>query len=713
MSGHRGSETVPQRGRFARWLPIVLLGLPIALAWATFRWISLIPQVDQRFFFTPGSPIYRAHQKIERRYEGQELLVVIATGDISSREYRRRIDRLGDRLLAVRGVTGVRSLTSGPDDLEDARESPLWRRLLLPDDGRASNLILIVAPTSPAALIDGVQGVLRKADTKGFRLELAGVPYVVDAIRRNLQRDFRTFNLAAAGLFAVVVFALFRSFPILIGSLVACTSAVFATLMAQQWLGGRIGLLTANIVTIAFVLTQSHVVFMSNNWRKWRASCATPEEAVRRAIRRTFVASLWCMSTALLGFGSLLYVEAQPLRELGFGGLVATVVALAAAYLIFPPFLLWARAPEQGAVVPAPAGRRLWLPGRPVAALILLACLAVGFGARYLDTDPSLLEYFGAGSDVRRSLEIVDRNGGSSPLNIAVRRKDGERLDTSDSYEHMWKLQHALQRDPAVGTVLSLPVLMAEADRAPLAKLLTWNWVLDILSRPEFDRVAEGFVNEERTEALFMLRMVEEARKNRRTEVVQRLQGIVAKHGFTASLTGGIYALQGRLADLVADSLYEGLAALLVACTLIALILTRSLWAGVAMMLCCAAIPAVTLGLAGFLRVPLDIVVSPAINVAVGVAVDSMIHLGAAWRRARERGEGVRAAQREQAPGIFAFFVVVTAGFAIFLLSNFPPTQRFGLAVVVGTAVAAVMALWVFPGLLGEPREATRSSAGT
>ena len=210
-----------------------------------------------------------------------------------------------------------------------------------------------------------------------------------------------------------------------------------------------------------------------------------------------------------------------------------------------------------------------------------------------------------------------------------------------------------------------------------------------------------------------MLRMVEGARKNRRTEVVQRLQGIVAKHGFTASLTGGIYALQGRLADLVADSLYEGLAALLVACTLIALILTRSLWAGVAMMLCCAAIPAVTLGLAGFLRVPLDIVVSPAINVAVGVAVDSMIHLGAAWRRARERGEGVRAAQREQAPGIFAFFVVVTAGFAIFLLSNFPPTQRFGLAVVVGTAVAAVMALWVFPGLLGEPREATRSSAGT
>jgi predicted RND superfamily exporter protein len=249
--------------------------------------------------------------------------------------------------------------------------------------------------------------------------------------------------------------------------------------------------------------------------------------------------------------------------------------------------------------------------------------------------------------------------------------------------------------------VLSLPVLMAEANRSPLAKLLTWDWLLDILSRPGFDRVAEAFVNRDRTEALYMLRMVEGARHERRTDVVARIERTVRQHGFQPELVGGIYALQGRLADLVAESLYEGLAALLVICTLIGLIATRSLAGGAAMALCTAAIPAVALGVGGLVRIPLDIVVSPAINVAVGVAVDSMIHLGAAWRRARARGEDVRAAQREQAPGILAFFVVVTAGFSIFLLSNFPPTQRFGLAVVTGSAVAAVMALWVFPGLLG------------
>ena len=147
MPSRGRSRALPLRTEHVRWLPVLLLGAAALLAWATIRWVSLIPQVDQRFFFTPGSPIYRAHQKIEARYEGQDLLVVIATADdISSREYRRRIERLGDRLLALRGVTAVRSLAAGPEGLEDARESPLWRRLLLPEGARASNLILVVEP---------------------------------------------------------------------------------------------------------------------------------------------------------------------------------------------------------------------------------------------------------------------------------------------------------------------------------------------------------------------------------------------------------------------------------------------------------------------------------------------------------------------------------------------------------------------------------------
>jgi predicted RND superfamily exporter protein len=695
-----------------RWLPVVSLALTALLGLATFTWVDLEPRVDERFFFAADSPAYREAQALAKRYNSQQLLVVTAEApDLDSKLYRERLERLTRKLERLERVLSVRSLVQGPDDLEDARKSPLWRRLLLADEPMtASNLVLVVDDRNNRQLIESVTRVMRTMHEPEFRLSLAGVPYVVDSIAQNLRDDFRTFSLAAVVLFGALIALLFRSWSVLLGSLVASAAAAFGTLLVQHLLGDRIGLLTANLITIAFVLTQSHVVFLTNNWRQLRGRHASPEDTLRHTLRHTLAASSWCMVAALLGFGSLLAVDAQPLRELGRGGTIATLCALAGAYLLFPPFLLW-RGPGPVPQTAPPTRRRfVRVPPRGAALAMLLAALALGAGALRLNTDPSLLDYFDPGSPVYHSLAKIDPHGGSNPLNLAVRRADGARLDTEESYEKMWGLQRALQEDPAVGTVISLPVLMAEVDRAPLASLLPWNWLLDLLSRPAFDRVARAFVNEDRTEALFLLRMQEAKRRERRTDVIERLERIVAQHGFVTSGVGGTYALQGRLADLVTHSLYEGLVGLMLAVLVIAFCVTRSFPATLAMLACTATVPAVALGVFGFANLPLDIIATPGVNVAIGVAVDSMIHFGAAWRRARAgrpAGPALVEAQKEQAGGIIAFSVVVLAGFAIFAASSFPPTQRFGLSVILGAATAGVMALWVLPGLL-QPRRRLR-----
>jgi predicted RND superfamily exporter protein len=675
----------------ARVLPLFGIGLVALLAGLTYAFVDLTPRVDERFFFAPDSAAYHEARRVKQKFDSQELLVVTAHApSIDSEAYRKRIERLTRKLERLRPVLRVTSLTQGPDDLKDARDGPMWRRLLLVPDASATHVVLTVDNSDNARLIASVRGVMREAERPDFRLSLAGVPYVVDAISQNLKADFRAFSFAAIALFAVLMTALYRSWAIVLGSLVACAAAALATLLVQQALGGRIGLLTANIVTIAFVLTQSHIVFLTNNWRELGD--------VRAALRRTFTASAWCMVAALLGFVSLLFVEAQPLRELGYGGTIATVCAILAAYGVYPGFLVGRDAPGKR-LDPRFRGDDNMVPRAGVAAAIVAVALAVGAGALLIDSDPSLFAYFEEESEVHRSLAAVDPQGGSSPLNLAVRRSDRKRLDSDESYERMWALQRALQKDPAVGTVLSLPVLMAEAERSPIAKVLPWNWILDALEKPRFERVARGFITEDRRQGLFLLRMQEHAREGRRTEIIERLRGVAAKHGFEVTAVGGTYALQGRLADLVTKSLFEGLAGLLLAVGVIGFAVTRSAAAALAMLACTATVPAVALGAFGLLRIPLDIIATPGVNVAVGVAVDSMIHLGAAWRRS-----GVAAAQREQARGILAFSLVVIAGFAIFAASSFPPTQRFGLAVMLGAATAGAMALWAFPGLLSHIR---------
>jgi predicted RND superfamily exporter protein len=80
------------------------------------------------------------------------------------------------------------------------------------------------------------------------------------------------------------------------------------------------------------------------------------------------------------------------------------------------------------------------------------------------------------------------------------------------------------------------------------------------------------------------------------------------------------------------------------------------------------------------------------------------VHLVFAVRRAQKGGtagwEAWVTGRREQWRGIVFSDVIIGAGFAIFALSSFPPTQRFGLVVLAGTVIDIAANLFVLP-LLG------------
>ncbi len=68
-------------------------------------------------------------------------------------------------------------------------------------------------------------------------------------------------------LFGGAMLPFFRSMRILIGMIVTCISAIMISLTVQALFGMKIGILSANLSTIVFVLTFSHLVYMTSNWR--------------------------------------------------------------------------------------------------------------------------------------------------------------------------------------------------------------------------------------------------------------------------------------------------------------------------------------------------------------------------------------------------------------------------------------------------------------
>jgi uncharacterized protein len=682
-----------------------ILALTILLFALVAFFVDLKPHVESNFFFSPSDPEYHDSAKIDRIFpSGTQLIISVASSNIFSDRYLERLGRLTQQLESVKTVTSVNSLTEGPKNFEDAEKSPFWKRFLVAENGRSSNVILFASTKDGEALIHNVEAIVDKFNAKDFRINIAGSQYVAEMIRRSLKHDFRVFSLTSVLLFGAASWILFRSPKLTLGILATCTSAVLVTLLVQSIFGQRIGILTANLGTIVFVVTLSHLVYMTFNWQTL-ARQADSKDFVAKAWRMTLPASFWSMICATLGFGSLLFVPAKPLRELGYGGVEGTIIAFVCAYLMYPSFLGWATPRETATVAKEKAslfGERkfAW-----VSAVIVLVSVGLSFGLTRLNTDPSLLDYFKKGMEPYEGLAYVDRNGGSNPLTLVIAASDGGKLDTKEEYEKMWDLQDALEEHKGVGTVLSLPILMDEGHRHPFAFLLSWNHLLNIMNEPKHDRVASTFVTKDRKLAAFYLRMDEQKRDKPRLEVVNDIREIVRKNGFKVYLIGGVFELQGALAKLVAKSLTTGLLWLLVFFTIVALIVGRSLRVAAAMIFSLSLVPIWMLGGIGLLHIPVDIISAPATNVCIGMAIDSMVHLVFGVQRAKRDGKKGWSAwvsgREEQWRGIIYSDVIIAAGFAIFALSNFPPTQRFGLVVVSGTVIDILANLFLLPLLAG------------
>src|SRR2546429_2282520 len=368
-----------------------MLAVTAALFVLVMVFVDLKPVVEENFFFATSDPGFGQSKKIEQRFPSQpQLVVAVSSSDISSPRYLGRIQKLTQEIEGIGGVTAVKSLTAGPKNFQDALASPFWSRLLIAKDRKSSNVIVFTQGGDTGQLVRGIERIAHEMDEKDFRIHIAGTPYVVEILQRSITHDFRYFSLTAIILFGLTMAAMFRSGRVFLGMLATCTSAVLLTLLLQQMFGRKIGILTVNLGTIVFVVALSHLVYMTFNLqtladRMHRLEKKSPDLAAD-ALRMTFPPSFWSMVCASLGFASLLIVEAKPLRELGFGGVLGSIIAFACAYLMYPPFLRWA-VPRASKIVEAEPSHKFWPRPFPIlSSAVILISAGLGFGLNRRNT---------------------------------------------------------------------------------------------------------------------------------------------------------------------------------------------------------------------------------------------------------------------------------------------------------------------------------------
>ena len=699
------TQSVHQRRLFrtrSQWAAVAVCAL---LGFVLFAFVDLTPEVEADFFFSSDDPQLQGARTIGREFgSAPQIFIAARSRQLFSSGHLQRIRRLTEDLRRLDGVLDVRSLTRGPEDLEDIGESPFWSRLLIAPDRSSSLIVLRVTNDEQARLVSAIDRLLDQHSDPGFVLSASGVPYVAEHIRQRLTKELRRFSIAAFVAFATLVALLFRSAAIVVGTMVAALSASFGTFLVRAALGMRTDLLAPNLWTIAFVLTISHIVYLTAQWQR-EAWESRGDDTVAAAIRLVGPVSLWSLAANLLGFASLIFVSAKPLRQFGLSGLIAAVLAIVSAYVMYPAFLrAAAAAPQQAGIM----GQRLetfFTTRHPrIALVVLVSAVALAPLAWRVSTDPSLPSYFASDDRIRQGIEAFDRAGGSSPLDLVVADAGNQPLDDDEMEDRLQALQRGLERHDDVGTVLSIALLMSEAERPWYSFLFSWETKLEQLEKPEYGRIARTFISEDRRRARFILRMKEMSRSRSREEVIGELRGIVRTQGFRTVAVGGLYPLQGELSTLVEGSVIRGLGGLLAAFAVIVLVVTRSIRTALAMTVCLTITPFTVFGIVGLSRMPLDIIAAPAANIALPLGIDEMLHLGHRVRHVRHGTRHVwdawAQALAEMWRPILASMLIVAAGFALFLLSDFPPTQRLGVLVCIGAVVTDLVVLVALPALV-------------
>lgn len=435
--------------------------------------------------------------------------------------------------------------------------------------------------------------------------------------------------------------------------------------------------------------------------------------------------------TTAVGFMSLWWAEMPPFKVFG----VFTAIGIAFCWLIsivFIPAMLSLMRPhvsgylahrralrvhnETGVLgrVLVRGADRLMKHRAAATTVVLAIVVAFGIGAQRLFVDSSWLGDFLDDSEVVVSNDVLNENfDGTIFLNVVVDGGEADALKSPELLKRLEDMVTYVESLPHVGGSVSLVDFMKSANRAlhandPAYEILPQTqaeigeflFLLSVSGRPElldeivnYDYSVANLTFAINTDHTQDLKAIIDAT---RAWVDRELAGFGVKVGYAGSANNSYV-----WAEMLINSQVLAILLSKIGILLMATLLYRSLAAGLLTVIPITITTIIVAGAAGWLGIPMDVSTVLAAGVAIGVGVDYTVHYLSRYMLERRRGhdgqESIFGAMRSVGKPIVFNAVVVTAGFLILGLSQFPPHIKLGYFVAAYMVISSVIALIVLP----------------
>jgi predicted RND superfamily exporter protein len=709
-----------------------LLGLAVCLAA-----VALGPSQSLRFdrsienMFAPDDPVLEPYRLLKRTFGASEM--VLATYDdeqLMSPAGLARLATVEEQIKQIPGVAAVLSLRSPMGDKildEDSLIAEKFLHLFAgythSADRLTAALVVQLTPISAttAAHADTVR-LLRDVVDPLPQGAMTGEPVMVVDGFRYIEEDGQWLGRASTVLLGVTIILCFRSLRWLLIPIAVVQLTLVLTRALLVWLDLPLSMVSSMLTAIVTVVGVATVIHLIVRFRDARGEGLGPREALQQAGTQLAMPIAWACATDAAGFASLLVAGVGPIQDFGLMMALGALLVIVSVALLVPGLALAGRVDADphrawGEDRLDSSLRRLldWVERRPktVGAITLLVGGSLAAGIFRIEVETDFTKNFRPGSPIVKAYEQVEtRMGGAAVWDIVLPAPD--RLDWS-YLAKVGQLEALLRRDaPGLTKVLSIvdgvragaPIDPPRIRSALLRRAAVRAALRTLNARmPEFYKAL--YNQDPDVPGKFYYRIMLRSRERQSSAEKQALIATVdriARERFPEARVTGYFVLLTNLIHSVIRDQWLTFGVASAAIGLMMLLAFRSpLVALVALVPNALPILMVT-GLLGWLGVKINMGAAMIAAVSMGLSIDSSIHYIAAFRRARQRGLGCRAALDEVQLTAGRALVFATGalvvGFSSLAFSQFVPTVYFGVLVSLAMLGGLAGNLIVLPLLL-------------
>ena len=643
-----------------------------------------------------------------------------------------------------------------------ALANPLYRNFLLSENGRITTVMIETetyssqdsteelladfeeseAPEAQAgttriyltgdennALVQAVYGVIERYRGPDFRVHVAGQPVLMEEISTAISRDMMRFVALSLLTIAALLWILFRRLSGVTLPLIVVSLSLLSTLALMAASGVPITIPTQILPSFLLAVGVGAAIHILAIFYQARRSGADREGAIARALGHSGLAIAMTSLTTAGGLLSFMAAELAPIAEFGLFAPIGVMISFVYTVVMLPALLAVVPLHDKASAARAErplldrllvffgdtATRYAW-----TVVVVSAALLGVSFaGMSRLALSHHPINWFEETHPFRVATQTIDDEfQGTMSLEMLVRTDIENGLHDPELLSRLDELRVYLEgvehQGIRVGKTISLADILKEIHQA-----LNEN-------RPEYyaipeDRrlVAQEFLLFENTGTddledvvdtqfrlgSFTVRIPQDDAM-RQVPVLDAIDARfreVLGDAATVTMTGGLVLSDRSFFAMIRSMADSYVIALLVVTPLMVLML-GSLRGGLLSMIPNVTPIVLTLGLMGWLGVPIDFSTMMSGAIVLGIAVDDTIHFAHNFQRFYARGDDPAVAVRRslETAGRAMLFtsIVLAAGFLIYAFSTLENLVNLGVFTAFAIATAFLADVLVAPALM-------------